>query len=73
MESISNITIITPILSPPEIHKKNPSSPKASKEIKKESLRILFYSSIWLGKIKQALTIYKETVRKRLNKFNPEN
>jgi len=40
--------------------------------IKNESSRILFYSMNWLGKIKQALTIYKEDIRNRLEEYNPE-
>lgn len=28
---------------------------------------------LWLGKIKQALTIYKEDIRQRLEDYDPES
>jgi hypothetical protein len=39
---------------------------------KKGILADSFYSSIWLGQIKQALTIHKEDTNQRLREFNPE-
>ena len=38
----------------------------------KRSLAGLFQSHTWLGQIKQALTIYKEDIRNRLEEYNPE-
>ena len=50
----------------------NPASPKAREEIKKQPYG-LFSISSWLGKIKQALTIYKEDIRQRLEDYDPES
>ena len=42
-----------------------------TRRTKKIGLKTCFCSS-WLGKIKQALTIYKEDIRQRLEDYDPE-
>lgn len=37
------------------------------------ALEGFYCAHAWLGKIKQALTIYKEDIRQRLEDFNPED
>ena len=45
----------------------------ASSEARTESsLFEVFVKQKWLGKIKQALTIYKEDIRQRLEDYDPE-
>ncbi len=54
-------------------HRRKHSSQPKSFYKKNESSQILFRFIVWLGQIKQALTIYKEDIRQRLEDYNPED
>ena len=45
----------------------------AKQKIKPSRLILFGLHKKWLGKIKQALTTYKEDIRQRLEDFNPED